>query len=108
MPISEKRHKKLEKKKAKMEKRLKKKGVEHTDEILEKMAHKKPTRLKFMARHDKDGDERVSVEEFAGRIVHMFKRVDLNGNGEVTMDEVTEAKTKMKKRYKKHKRKHHG
>lgn len=109
MPMNEKRAKKLEKKKEKMEKRLKEKGVEDTDAFMKKMHERKPTRMKFMARHDHDGDERLSVEEFGSKMIHMFKRMDLNGDGTVTMEEAKEAKGKfMKRRHKKHKRKHQG
>ncbi len=109
MPMGEKRSKKLEKKKAKMEMRLKEKGVEDTDAFMKKMHDWKPTRMKFMARHDHDGDERLSVEEFGSRMIHMFKRMDGNGDGSVTMAEAKEAKAKFaKKRHRKHKRKHRG
>ncbi len=54
------------------------------DERAEKM---RPTRIKFMARMDKNGDEQVNLEEFAAPLVKRFKRGDINGDGEVTAAE---------------------
>ncbi|MCJ9429196.1 EF-hand domain-containing protein [Kordiimonas marina] len=52
---------------------------------------KAPTRMQFMARFDRNGDEKVSLEEFAEPAVRHFKRMDLNGDGKVTKDEAQEA-----------------
>ncbi len=54
------------------------------DERAEKM---RSTRIKFMARMDKNGDEQVNLEEFAAPLVNRFKRGDINGDGEVTTAE---------------------
>lgn len=68
----------------------------------------KPTRLKFLAKHDKDGDERVSLDEFARKPIHHFKRMDVDGNGEVTKAEAFEAaKEHRKKRGKGHRMQPH-
>lgn len=61
----------------------------------ERMEKRKPTRIQFVAKLDRDGDESVSLEEFGHRAIGNFKRMDLNGNGEVTQDEANEAR-KMK------------
>lgn len=47
----------------------------------------RPTRIKFMARMDKDGDEQLTVEEIAVPMIKRFKRADVNGDGEVTQAE---------------------
>ncbi|MBL4790668.1 MAG: hypothetical protein JKY60_17020 [Kordiimonadaceae bacterium] len=57
-----------------------------------KMHHRKPTRIHFIARLDKDGDEKVSLAEFAKKPTHMFKRADANGDGSVTSEEAAAAK----------------
>ena len=54
------------------------------EERAEKM---RPTRMKFMARMDKNGDEQLSLEEFAAPLIKRFKRGDLNGDGQVTTAE---------------------
>jgi len=46
-----------------------------------------PTRIKFMARMDKNGDEQLNVEEMAMPLIKRFKRTDVNGDGEVTQAE---------------------
>ncbi len=48
----------------------------------------RPTRLKFMARMDKNGDEQLNVEEFSVPIIKRFKRADVNGDGDVTTAEL--------------------
>ncbi|PCI64006.1 MAG: hypothetical protein COB37_03395 [Kordiimonadales bacterium] len=59
-----------------------------------KMMHRrKPTRISFIARLDKDGDEKVSLVEFAKKPTHMFKRADANGDGTVTSEEAVAAKS---------------
>lgn len=54
------------------------------EERAEKM---RPTRIKFMARMDKNGDEQVSLEEFVVPMVKRFKRGDIDGDGEITAAE---------------------
>ncbi len=69
-------------------------------ERIEARFKKKQSRLTYVARLDKDGDERVSVDEFAGRKIQRFKRADQDGDGSVTLEELEEASAKM--------RRHHG
>ncbi|WP_417461073.1 EF-hand domain-containing protein [Kordiimonas sp.] len=105
MPIPERMEKRMKRHQERMEERAEKAG---RDFDADDMGGKwKPTRIKFIAKHDRDGDEKVSVDEFATRMVHHFKRMDVNGNGEVTQDEAKEAMKKMKKRFGK-KGKGHG
>ena len=105
MPNSERMEKRMKRHQERMEKRAEKAGREFdADEMADK---RKPTRIKFIAKHDRDGDEKVSVDEFAKRAVHHFKRMDINGNGEVTQDEAKKAMKTMKKKFGK-KGKGHG
>ncbi len=50
-----------------------------------------PSRMKFMARFDKDYNEQLNVEEFAAPLIKMHKRADINGDGSVTEAEFDEA-----------------
>lgn len=94
MPIPEHMEKRMKRHMERMEERAEDNGHDFDSE---KMGDKwKPTRIKFIARHDRDGDEKVSVDEFASGAVRHFKRADVNGNGEVTKDEIKEA---MKQRF---------
>ncbi len=68
--------------------RMKEKGKEISPEKLERMQNHKPSRIKFLSRHDKDGDEKISVEEFSSRMVKHFKHADANGDGNVTKEEI--------------------
>lgn len=100
MPIPEHMKDRLEKRADRMKERLEERadrmGQDFDEEAFEdRLEQRKPTRIRFMARLDRDGDERVSVDEFSRRAVRMFKHADLNGNGEVTKDEADEAR-KMK------------
>ncbi|MEX0300696.1 MAG: hypothetical protein AB3N28_16595, partial [Kordiimonas sp.] len=63
------------------------------------------SRLTYVARLDKDGDERVSVDEFAGRKIKRFKQADQNGDGSVTLQELEEASDKMRRHHRKMKQK---
>ncbi len=72
-----------------------------------KMKHKmkmggKPSRMKFIAMLDKDGDERVSFEEFSAKPMKHFKKMDADGNGSVTPEEMAQMKDKMKSKMKNH------
>ncbi len=51
----------------------------------------RPTRLKFMAKMDKNGDEQLSIEEFSAPLIKRFKRADVNGDGVVTTDELEQS-----------------
>jgi len=56
----------------------------------------RPTRLKFMARMDKNGDEQLSLEEFSAPIIKRFKRADVNGDGNVTTAELEQSQEQRK------------
>lgn len=106
MPIPEHRKERMEKRIAKMKEKMAKRGKDIPEE-LETMPQ--PTRIRFVAKFDKDGDERVSLNEFARKATRHFKRGDLNGDGSVTMAEIEEAmKKQMKKRFKDKKRRWRG
>ena len=49
---------------------------------------------RFTARHDKNGDGRVSVDELAQRGDGMFERMDANGDGMVTREEMQQNRGK--------------
>lgn len=105
MPIPAHLEKRIKRHQERMEERAKERGREFDPKDMDSKT--KPTRIKFIARHDRDGDEKVSVDEFAVGAVRHFKRMDMNGNGEVTQDEAKEAMKKMKKKFGK-KGKRHG
>jgi Ca2+-binding EF-hand superfamily protein len=66
------------------------------------LERRQPTRLKFVARLDRDNDERLSLEEFSAPAVKRFKHSDRNGDGEVTLEEAKQAaKRKIRKHMKK-------
>lgn len=58
------------------------------EELVEKRS---PTRMKFMARLDRDENEQLDVEEFAAPLIRRYKRADINGDGSVTEEEFDEA-----------------
>lgn len=101
MPIPERMQKRMEEHK----KRLAEEGKEIPEAKKKKWEKRKPTRIKFIAKMDKDGDEKVSVEEFGRKMVKHFKRADMNGDGSVTKEEAEKA---MHKHGKKGKRGMHG
>ena len=94
MPIPERMQKRIEEHK----KRLAKEGKELSDAKKKKWEKRKPTRIKFIAKMDKNGDEKVSVEEFGKKMVKHFKRADANGDGSVTREEAENAKYKRGKK----------
>lgn len=55
------------------------------EDMEEKM---RPTRMKFMARLDDNGDERLDLDEFAQPGIRRFKHADVNGDGTVTREEM--------------------
>ena len=86
-----------------IEKRLQKRQ-EHAEARGESFEAKRlirqPTRLKFVARMDQDNDERLSLEEFAAPAIKRFKHSDMNGDGEVTIEEAKQSvEQKMRKRF---------
>lgn len=107
MPIPDHMKERMEKRVERMAEKARENGVEFDEDDMPDHfgKHGKPTRLNFMAKHDKDGDERVSVDEFARKAVRMFKHADLNGDGSVTKAEAGEA---MKKRFGKHRKGRHS
>lgn len=56
----------------------------------ERMERRKPTRIKFMARMDKDNNEQLDLEEFAAPMIKRYKRADINGDGTVSESEFDE------------------
>ena len=56
----------------------------------ERFRDRQPTRMKFMARMDRDGNEQLTVEEFAAPLIKRYKRADINGDGTVTQAELEE------------------
>jgi len=52
---------------------------------------RQPTRIRFVARMDKDRDELVSFDEFSKPTIRMFKRADGNGDGEITEEEMADS-----------------
>ena len=61
------------------------------------------TRIEYMARHDWDKNEQISMEEFSAKGVKHFKKADKNGDGAVTMAELKKAYRHHHKKHKKHK-----
>lgn len=98
MPVPEHVRERMEKRAERMQERMAERGEEFDPGDLPPPRGPrggrfdgKPTRLHFVAKHDRDGDERVSVEEFAVKALRHFKRMDVNGDGEVTKSETIEA-----------------
>lgn len=94
MPVPEKVAKRMEKRMEKMAKRHPE-AAEEMKERMEDRFNRRRTRINFIAKLDRDGDEKVSVEEFVSRKIKRFKKVDGNGDGSVTLAEAEEAASKM-------------
>ena len=74
---------------SRMKEKMAEHGREMPEEFLSHMEERgKPTRIKFMAKLDKDGDELVSLEEFSRPAIRHFKGRDVNGDGNVTLEEI--------------------
>lgn len=59
---------------------------------LEEMAEKRrPTRMKFMAKLDRDENEQLDIDEFAAPLIKRYKRADINGDGAVSEAELEES-----------------
>lgn len=84
-----------------MKKRLKAMTKKHPElsaemkEHIEERFKRKHRRLNFVAKLDYDGDERVSVGEFAKRQIKRFKKADQNGDGNVTLAEAKDVSKQM-------------
>jgi len=98
MPIPEHARERMKKRAERMKERMDERREDfHPDDMLNTSGphhgrfEGRPTRLHFIAKHDRDGDERISLEEFAAKPVGHFKRMDMNGDGEVTKAELLEA-----------------
>lgn len=96
LPLTEKQEERRQRRLAKIQERMSENGIDIDDEQLE--ARGLPTRMRFMARHDKDADEAVSFEEFSKPATRMFNRVDQNGDGTLTEEEIEQAKRFMKRK----------
>ncbi len=57
----------------------------------ERARDKQPSRMKFMARMDRDENEQLDLEEFAAPMIRRYKHADINGDGTVTESEFDEA-----------------
>lgn len=103
MPLPARAQRRLELKQERMKNRMERRGLSPDDDIKE-IEPVKARRMNFMARLDKDGDERLTAEEFAAPPLKRFKRVDGNGDGAVTEAEVEQA---MFERGRKHRDRRH-
>lgn len=94
MPIRGPRKHRFEKIKERMEERQEVHGDDAPPRMSIEGVEKRmqPTRLKFVARMDKDHDEHLSLEEFAAPFIHRFKKADADGDGNVTLAEHEEAR----------------
>jgi Ca2+-binding EF-hand superfamily protein len=91
--VKERMEKRADRMQEKMKERAERAGREFDEEAFEdRFENRKPTRLRFVARLDRDGDERVSLEEFSTKAVRLFKHADQDGNGELTKAEADEAR----------------
>ena len=88
MPVPEHMKERIEKRKAEMSDEQK----ERFEKKMENREKRKPSRIDFVARMDRDGDEKISLEEFSKRAVQHFKRADQNGDGEVSKAEAEAVK----------------
>lgn len=88
MPVPPQAQRRLER----MKERFEARG--HAEEgpvpLEERFRDRQPTRMKFMARMDRDGNEQLTVEEFAAPLIKRYKRADINGDGTVTQAELEE------------------
>ena len=114
MPMPQPMLKHIEGRKAKMKTRMAERGKED-GEMSKRMRsgmegkskeHGNLSRLKFVAKLDRDGDEKVSLDEFSVRALKRFKRHDLDGDGNISVAEM-EKTSKHKMMKKRHKDKKH-
>jgi len=102
MPVPSHKSERRERRRSKMQEKMAERGHEMPEKFAEHMEqHGKPTRIKFIAKLDRDGDERVSVEEYMRKAIKHFKHRDVNGDGNVTLEEIETARShRMAKRLK--------
>ncbi len=113
MPVPEHKQNMQNKLKQEMLDRLREKGLSE-EEIAKKVAkmdkrmqgRTPPTRIEFMNKHDQNKDEAIDLSEFGSRMIKKFKKMDVNGDGSVTVDELKTAQIHKHKNKKEHKSKH--
>lgn len=93
MPLRKQQQKRLERIKSRQNARAERRGDDwqprlSPEEIESRMTK---TRLQFMARLDKDGNEQLNVSEFAAPLIKRFKMADADGDGNVTRQEFEDA-----------------
>lgn len=93
MPLPERAERRIEKLRERFAERAARQGEDFEpritpEELEERM---RPTRMKFIARLDKNGDEVVDIDEFGAPMFKRHKRADLNGDGSITFAELEEA-----------------
>ncbi len=89
MPLPERAERRLER----MRERMQERGVseEKLQRLEKRVEERRPSRVKFMARFDKDENEQIELQEFAAPMIKRYKRADINGDGTVTQSEFDEA-----------------
>lgn len=88
MPLPPRAHHRIER----LEKRAERRGGEEGRAVVaEKVRDKQPSRMKFMARVDRDENEQLDLEEFATPMIKRYKQADINGDGTVTEAEFDES-----------------
>ena len=95
LPLSEAQEERRQMRLERIQKRLEERGIEVDEDNLAERGL--PTRVRFMARHDKNADEQVSFEEFSRPAERIFSRVDADENGTITEEEIKAAKQKARK-----------
>jgi len=94
MPEPPHRRERKERQFSKMKEKMEEHGREIPAGFAGRMNHGgKPTRIKFIAKFDRDEDERVSFEEFSIKAIRHFKERDVNGDGGVTLQEAELSRT---------------
>ena len=73
--------------------RFKEVEVEVTRGKKNKKRHKgQMTRMKAMVQMDRNGDEKISLDEFTAKVSRHFKHKDTNGDGSISMEEALKGK----------------
>ncbi|WP_262695538.1 EF-hand domain-containing protein [Kordiimonas aquimaris] len=99
MPLRGPQKRRLERVKDRMEKRAERRDESHeprmtVEEVEDRMRH---SRIQFMARMDRDEDEQLTVEEFAAPLIKRFKKADIDGDGNVTLEEFEDTQKNMRR-----------